>query len=204
MAPEALTDTAHWAAYWRSRKAERVPERWYYADLLRTMVGGRGYSSLLELGGFPGLFGVYARRYLGFTDIALLDTFVDHDHLADVLKENGLRASDIASCCAKPMEVLPAVTCESCSTCAQGQLGHTWCGVCGEKAAVRGHVAAPALQEQAALRIYALLDENVAVILQVRGDAFLSRVLDNGDDFDRLDLLVSGVLLRTQSLKELS
>ena len=72
-----------------------MPEEWYYADLLRRTVGGRGYSSFLELGGFPGAFAVYARRFLGFTDVALLDAFVDRDHLAAVIRANGLEPSNV-------------------------------------------------------------------------------------------------------------
>lgn len=75
-----------------------VPEHWYYADLMRRSVGGRGYSSFLELGGFPGAFAVYARRFLGFTDVALLDAFVDYEHLAGVLRVNGLEESDVEIC----------------------------------------------------------------------------------------------------------
>jgi SAM-dependent methyltransferase len=95
MSEEALTDAAHWSAYWRTRRPERIPENWYYADLLRHVVAGRGYSSLLELGGFPGSFGVYARRYLGFTSVALLDEFVDQGHLDAVRDVNELEADDI-------------------------------------------------------------------------------------------------------------
>jgi SAM-dependent methyltransferase len=95
MTDGALTDTAHWSAYWKSRQPERILEDWYYADLLRRVVSGRGYSSLLELGGFPGSFAVYARRYLGFTRVALLDAFVDHDHLNAVLEVNRLESGDI-------------------------------------------------------------------------------------------------------------
>jgi SAM-dependent methyltransferase len=95
VAHDALTDTAHWSEYWKSRRPEVVPEQWYYADLMRRAVAERGYSSFLELGGFPGAFAVYARRFLGFTDVGLLDAFVDHDHLADVLLVNGLAESDV-------------------------------------------------------------------------------------------------------------
>jgi SAM-dependent methyltransferase len=95
MTDGALTDTAHWSAYWKSRAPERIPEDWYYADLLRRVVAGRGYASLLELGGFPGSFAVYARRYLGFTRVGLLDAFVDRPHLDAVLDVNGLMAGDV-------------------------------------------------------------------------------------------------------------
>jgi SAM-dependent methyltransferase len=95
VAEHALTDAAHWSEYWRSRRPEEVPERWYYADLLRATVGGRGYSSFLELGGFPGSFAIYARRYLGFADVALLDAFVDRAHLAAALTVNGLEPEDV-------------------------------------------------------------------------------------------------------------
>jgi SAM-dependent methyltransferase len=90
VADDALTDTAHWSAYWKARRPERIEEDWYYARLLRDSVAGRGYTSFLELGGFPGLFAVYARRFLGFTDVALLDSFVDRDYLDATLRVNGL------------------------------------------------------------------------------------------------------------------
>jgi SAM-dependent methyltransferase len=95
VADDALTDTAHWAAYWKSRSPVRIPENWYYADLLRSSIGGRGYTSFLELGGFPGSFAVYARRFLGFRDVALLDAFVDRDFLEGTLRVNGLGFGDV-------------------------------------------------------------------------------------------------------------
>jgi SAM-dependent methyltransferase len=91
----ALTDATHWAAYWDTRSPQQVPEDWYYGDLLRRIVDGRGYTSMVELGGFPGLFAIYARRYLGFTDVALVDTFVDRKHLGRTLDANGLKEGDI-------------------------------------------------------------------------------------------------------------
>jgi SAM-dependent methyltransferase len=95
MPDRALTDTAHWSAYWASRRPEPIPEKWYYAGLLRQVIAGRAYSSFLELGGFPGSFAVYARRYLGFGDVALLDAFVDRGHLDGVLQVNGLADDDV-------------------------------------------------------------------------------------------------------------
>jgi SAM-dependent methyltransferase len=95
VAEDALTDAAHWSEYWQSRRPEEIGERWYYADLLRDLVGGRGYSSFLELGGFPGSFAVYARRYLDFTDVALVDAFVDRTHLEAALQVNGLGPEDV-------------------------------------------------------------------------------------------------------------
>jgi SAM-dependent methyltransferase len=95
MPDRALTDTAHWSAYWASRRPQPIPAQWYYADLLRRVVSGRAYSSFLELGGFPGSFAVYARRYLGFDHVALLDAFVDRTHLEGVLHANGLDEGDV-------------------------------------------------------------------------------------------------------------
>jgi SAM-dependent methyltransferase len=95
VADDALTDTAHWSAYWKSRSPEQIPENWYYADLLRSSIGGRGYTSFLELGGFPGSFAVYARRFLGFQEAALLDAFVDRDFLEGTLRVNGLGPGDV-------------------------------------------------------------------------------------------------------------
>lgn len=95
MSNGALTDAAHWAAYWETKQPERISADWYYAALLRSVVAGRGYTSLLELGGFPGYFAVYARRYLGFRDVALVDSFVDPRHMQAVLATNGLEAGDV-------------------------------------------------------------------------------------------------------------
>lgn len=90
-----MADTAYWSEYWKSRRPVSLTAKWYYADLLRQTIGGRGYRSFLELGGFPGSFAVYARRFLGFGDVALLDAFVDRSHLAGVLRANGLDEEDL-------------------------------------------------------------------------------------------------------------
>lgn len=44
----------------------------------------------------------------------------------------------------------------------------------------------------------ALSRNNKVPFLQVRGDAFLARVLDDGEAFDRLDLTVSEVRIRME------
>lgn len=95
MADDALTDATHWSAYWQDKRPERIEAGWYYADLLRRVTAGHEYRSFLELGGFPGSFAVYAKRYLGFRDVALLDAFVDRDHLAAVLRANDLARPDL-------------------------------------------------------------------------------------------------------------
>lgn len=81
--------------YWAARRPQKIRENWYYADLLRDEVAGRGHTSLLELGGFPGLFAVYARLFLDFDDVALLDAFIDHEFLRATLEVNGLGRSDV-------------------------------------------------------------------------------------------------------------
>lgn len=92
---EELTDRAFWEAYWRSRPPTLVPRSWYYAGLLQRTIAGRGYRSFVELGGFPGSFGVYARRYLGFQDVAIVDSYIDRAYLERFLGANGLTADDV-------------------------------------------------------------------------------------------------------------
>jgi SAM-dependent methyltransferase len=86
-----LTDTAFWRAYWDDRPLKPLPgSRFFYADLLRRTVAGRGYRSLIELGGYPGIFAAWARRELAFEDVALLDRFVDEESVHAFLAANGL------------------------------------------------------------------------------------------------------------------
>jgi len=91
-----LSTRQDWMDHWKKHALVRlIPETFIYSDLIKRAVsaaGGSGKS--LELGGFPGSFSVYLKKYCAM-DVALLDYVVDHNIVAELFKVNGLGSGDI-------------------------------------------------------------------------------------------------------------
>ena len=118
-----------------------------------------------------------------------------------------LRASDIANVAGKPMEArrLPRFVFAllwSAHTCTHRSLGKLHC----LPARLRT-TSQISLHDWLTCKFSSFLGKDVMPMalsrnkkvlgLQVRGDAFLARVLDDGEAFDRLDLTVSEVRIQT-------
>lgn len=92
-----LTTREFWAQYWRERGAlaVRIPERYLFSDIFDAILA-RGVRTAVELGGFPGYFSVWLRKYRGVaTD--LVDFVVDRNILGELLAYNGLGPTDVGA-----------------------------------------------------------------------------------------------------------
>jgi SAM-dependent methyltransferase len=91
-----LTDPSFWKSFWESKKdlIVEVPENYMFGDLLADRKKQRNATSAIELGGFPGYYAVYLKKYLGL-DTTLLDYFIEPSLIAALLKKNGLNETDI-------------------------------------------------------------------------------------------------------------
>ncbi len=81
-----LTDRAFWLKYWESKKnlVFRIPRGYPFLPELESLIRSRGIQTLLEIGGFPGYYSVWARQ-LGVT-ATLLD-FVVHRPILQELEQ---------------------------------------------------------------------------------------------------------------------
>lgn len=92
-----LTDRAFWKNYWESKTGivEQIPENFTFHHQLKTIIANRNIKSAIELGGFPGYYAVFLKKYFNL-DVALLDYFVHPPVVNALLKENGLNETDVA------------------------------------------------------------------------------------------------------------
>jgi len=86
-----LTDRSFWVNYWERKEnlSVLIPENYLFHATLRAMVQREGIKTAIELGGFPGYYAVFLKKYLHL-DVSLLDYFVHPPVTAKLLETNGL------------------------------------------------------------------------------------------------------------------
>ncbi|HTD98549.1 MAG TPA: class I SAM-dependent methyltransferase [Mucilaginibacter sp.] len=91
-----LTDKAFWANYWESKTdlAFAVPTDYTFHKLLKTIVEENKTTSAIELGGFPGYYAIFLKKYFG-VNTTLFDFYVHQPVLKEVLQVNQLAEKDI-------------------------------------------------------------------------------------------------------------
>jgi SAM-dependent methyltransferase len=91
-----LTDRTFWANYWESKKglAFSVPPNYTFYKLLEQIVKDGGIKSAIELGGFPGYYAIFLKKYLG-VDTSLFDYYVHPGVLKEVLSANNLTEKEV-------------------------------------------------------------------------------------------------------------
>jgi len=91
-----LTDRAFWVNYWERKSGLSVviPENYLFHQELKSIVANKQVQSAIELGGFPGYYAVFLKKYLKL-DVTLLDYFVHEPITNDLLAVNQLEVTDI-------------------------------------------------------------------------------------------------------------
>jgi SAM-dependent methyltransferase len=91
-----LTDRKFWVDYWESKKglSTIIPSNYLFSKQLEKVIKEQGVKSAIELGGFPGYYAVFLKKYFHL-DVTLLDYFVHEPVTNDLLKANGLKPEDI-------------------------------------------------------------------------------------------------------------
>ncbi len=91
-----LTDRAFWVNYWESKNdlSVVIPENYLFYKQLSAIVANNKTKTAIELGGFPGYYAVFLKKHLKL-NVTLLDYFVHPPITAQLLKTNGLAATDI-------------------------------------------------------------------------------------------------------------
>ncbi len=84
----ALTDREFWLKYWESKKelVFKIPPGYPFLSELDSLIGSRGIRTLLEIGGFPGYYSVWAHR--PGVAATLLDFVVHRPILQELEKAN--------------------------------------------------------------------------------------------------------------------
>ncbi|HWD88901.1 MAG TPA: methyltransferase domain-containing protein [Mucilaginibacter sp.] len=91
-----LTDRAFWANYWESKKglAFKVPANYTFYKLLKNIVEQNDTQTAIELGGFPGYYAIFLKKYFRLKT-TLFDYYIHPGFLKEVLAANELTEKDI-------------------------------------------------------------------------------------------------------------
>ena len=86
-----LTDRDFWVKYWESKTdlSVVIPENYLFHCQLAEIVNKNRVKTAIELGGFPGYYAVFLKKYLKL-DVTLLDYFVHPPITEELLGTNGL------------------------------------------------------------------------------------------------------------------
>lgn len=91
-----LTDRDFWVRYWESKTdlSVVIPENYLFHRQLADIVNKDKVKTAIELGGFPGYYAVFLKKYLKL-DVTLLDYFVHPPITEQLLQTNGLAKDEI-------------------------------------------------------------------------------------------------------------
>ncbi len=91
-----LTDRDFWVKYWESKTdlSVIIPKNYLFHRQLADLVRKNKIETAIELGGFPGYYAVFLKKYLKL-DVTLLDYFVHQPITEELLKTNGLANDSI-------------------------------------------------------------------------------------------------------------
>jgi SAM-dependent methyltransferase len=93
---DQLTTRQFWLDYWEAKEglAFEVPDQYPFVALLDSLAQRYQLKNLLEIGGFPGYFSVWATRRLGL-QTTLLDYVVHPQILQELEQKNHLPANSV-------------------------------------------------------------------------------------------------------------
>lgn len=91
-----LTDRQFWVNYWESKTdlSVNIPANYLFHKELGAVIDTQNVKTAIELGGFPGYYAVFLKRYFKL-EVTLLDYFVHQPVTNTLLEANGLKESDI-------------------------------------------------------------------------------------------------------------
>jgi SAM-dependent methyltransferase len=91
-----LTDRSFWKAFWESRIGLifKVKPNYVFGDILGKIIADKGIKNAIELGGFPGYYSIYLKKYQNL-NTTLLDYFIHPELVNKLLAANDLKPGDI-------------------------------------------------------------------------------------------------------------
>ncbi|MDP9046559.1 MAG: methyltransferase type 12, partial [Bacteroidota bacterium] len=91
-----LTDRAFWKSFWESKKDVifQVPADYIFGDILAKLIAEKEIKTAVELGGFPGYYAAYLKKYQRL-ETTLFDYYIHDGLINGLLEKNGLKSGDI-------------------------------------------------------------------------------------------------------------
>jgi SAM-dependent methyltransferase len=90
--PNTLTDRAFWADHWRSKRENLlvpISSDYLFSRTLARLLPRKAGLEFVEIGGFPGFFSVFFRKYYQY-NVTLFDRYIDRKIIAELSAINGL------------------------------------------------------------------------------------------------------------------
>ena len=91
-----LTNKQFWLDYWEKKTnlIFEVPQNFVLTNFLNDIVKSHNIKSALEVGGFPGHYTIYLKKFLNINS-SLLDYVIHPRIINELLNKNGLKTTDI-------------------------------------------------------------------------------------------------------------
>lgn len=91
-----LTDRSFWKSFWESRIGLifSIKPDYVFGDILAKIIKEKNAKTAIELGGFPGYYAIYLKKYQQM-ETTLLDYFIHEGLVKQLLEKNGLKETDI-------------------------------------------------------------------------------------------------------------
>src|SRR5690606_41770343 len=91
-----LTDRSFWVNYWESKSGliSKVEQNTPFDEVFKEIISGSKINNAIELGGFPGYYSVYLKKFYNLSP-TLLDYFIHRELLGKLLHYNDLLTEDV-------------------------------------------------------------------------------------------------------------
>lgn len=84
-----------WESYWKNKKIIRkIGTNFWFNDIFRKELRGYPYENFMEIGGYPGYFAIYFKKYWNYK-VTFLDYVIKKKPFKKLLKANNLKETDI-------------------------------------------------------------------------------------------------------------
>jgi SAM-dependent methyltransferase len=94
MDKDAITERATWENYWKSFSPAEIGLKNQFQSLFEGVKNGDDSLSFIEIGGFPGTFAIYFKKFKSYK-VSLLDYFVSLPVIESLLSKNKLDNKDL-------------------------------------------------------------------------------------------------------------
>jgi len=90
-----ITTEKFWKDFWGGKLVKKkIPRNYYLSDILFSVGSKIKGSQFIELGGFPGFYSVFVRKYMGM-HVSLLDKYIDEECMNELCAINNVDESEI-------------------------------------------------------------------------------------------------------------
>jgi SAM-dependent methyltransferase len=92
-----LTNKKVWASYWahKNHPAKTIQGNIIFSDLFSQIIKSQNPQSFIEIGGFPGTFSVYVKKYFNLRVVEFIDFVVNEEVTKKLLQNNNLDEGSI-------------------------------------------------------------------------------------------------------------